>query len=93
MTAYATSKHAVEGFTKSLRKDVGPKGIKVTSLILDIVDTDFRRLMVANVNFNEQQRKCMLAASDVADAVAYVLAASPRSLPSTITLDAWLFRR
>lgn len=91
MAAYSASKHAVEGLTSSLRKEVGKSGIKVTSLILDKVDTDFREHMTAHVAFDAEARQRMLAADDVADAVAYVLSTSDRCLPATITLQAWLW--
>lgn len=89
MAAYAASKHAVEGLTSSLRKELGGAGIKVSSLVLDKVDTDFRENMANHVVFSEAQRQLMLSTQDVADAVLYMTQTSRQCLPSTITLNAW----
>lgn len=89
MVAYSTSKFAVEGLTNSLEEEVKPYGIKVSSIILDKVDTPFRDNMVHKVNFSDEQKEKMIAASDVADSVLWILESSERSLPSSITLNAF----
>ena len=96
MAAYAASKHAVEGLTKSIRKEIGKSAsgknaVKVSSIVLDKVDTDFREHMTAHVQFDASACSKMLAAQDVADTVQFILNSSSRCLPSTITLDAWLW--
>ncbi|MFZ2315072.1 MAG: SDR family oxidoreductase [Gammaproteobacteria bacterium] len=92
MLAYSTSKFAIEGFTKSLSEEARQYGIKVTSIILDKVDTPFRDEMGKYVNFSHEQKIRMLDVEDVADAVTWVISSSPRSLPSSITLDAFLWK-
>ncbi|MBL0387621.1 SDR family oxidoreductase [Tumebacillus sp. ITR2] len=92
MVAYSTSKFAIEGFTQSLIDEVKPHGIKVTSVVLDKVDTPFRDNMTEFVNFSEEQKQRMLTADDVADSVMFALTSSPRSLPSSIHLDAYLWK-
>ncbi|WP_038084886.1 SDR family NAD(P)-dependent oxidoreductase [Tumebacillus flagellatus] len=92
MVAYSTSKFAIEGFTQSLIEEVKPHGIKVTSIVLDKVDTQFRDNMTAFVNFSEEQKARMITAEDVADSVLYALSSSPRSLPASIHLDAYLWK-
>ncbi|MHB1948746.1 MAG: SDR family oxidoreductase [Gammaproteobacteria bacterium] len=92
MLAYSTSKFAVEGFTKCLVEEAKPYGIKVTSIILDKVDTSFRDKMSKHVEFSHEQKQRMLDVSDVADAVKWVLNSSPRTLPSSITLDAFMWK-
>lgn len=90
MMAYSTSKHAVEGFTASLRQEVAPWGIKVSSLVVGIVDTPFRDAMKDHVTFTAEQCANMLKACDVVDAIRYMLDTSNRALPSSLTLEAWL---
>ena len=45
--------------------------------------------MTAHVTFDAAARARMLAAEDVADAVAFILSTSGRCLPSTITLETY----
>lgn len=90
--AYATSKHAVEGFTASLRADVASRGIKVSSLIVGIADTPFREAMKEHVTFTEGQCALMLQPSDIVAAVNYMLSTSPNALVSSLTLEAWLLQ-
>lgn len=89
MLAYSTSKFAVEGFTKCLAEEAKPYGIKVTSIILDKVNTDFRDKMKSYVNFSTEQKQKMLSVEDVSDAVKWIINTSPRVLPSSISLDAF----
>ena len=89
MMAYSTSKHAVEGFTASLRAELGPCGIKVASLVVGIVDTPFREAMKDHVTFTPQQCTLMLQPADVVDALLYMLSTTPNALPSSLTLEAW----
>ncbi|MFA3779740.1 SDR family oxidoreductase [Yersinia sp. 1652 StPb PI] len=92
MYAYSVSKYAVQGMTDGLREYCKPLGIKVTSIILDKVDTSFRELMDDHINISREQKKRMLAASDVADTVSYLLKTSKNALASSIVLDAVLWR-
>ncbi len=92
MMAYSTSKHAVEGFTKSLLAEVAPWGIKVSSLIVGIVDNAFRDAMRDYVTFTPEQCNRMLTHEDVVEPVIYMMRSSPRALPSSVTLEAWLLQ-
>jgi len=89
MVAYSSSKFAVEGFTQSLAEEVKSDGIKVSSIILDKVDTPFRDGMKEFVEFSEEQKSRMISADDVADSVLWILESSERSVPSSITLNAF----
>jgi len=91
MYAYSVSKHAVEGLTKGLQEYCKPYKVKVTSLVLDKVDTNFRDLMGSKVNVSDAQKKTMLRPTDIADAVLYILTTSSTSLVSSITLDSYLW--
>lgn len=92
MMAYSTSKHAVEGFTHSLRSEVSQWGIKVSSLILGIIDNGFRNAMSDHVTFTDEQCQRMLKNEDVVAPVLYILGSSPQALPSSVTVEAWLLQ-
>jgi 3-oxoacyl-[acyl-carrier protein] reductase len=92
MLAYSVSKFGIEGLTKGLIEEAGPWGVKVSSIVLDKVDTDFREHMVPHIDYSPEQRARMIAADDVVDATVMILDSSARVLPSSITLDAWLWK-
>ncbi len=48
--------------------------------------------MQNHVSFFEEKKICMLDVEDVADSVSWIIESSPRSLPSSITLDAFLWK-
>jgi 3-oxoacyl-[acyl-carrier protein] reductase len=75
-SAYATSKGAVMTFTRSLAKELGPKGIRVNSVAPGMIATSFHdtfskpevRVNVANATPLKREGK----ADEVADLVAYL---------------------
>jgi short-subunit dehydrogenase len=67
---YATSKHALVGYSRSLARELLPKGIKVTALCPDVVDTD----MAAGSGMRPDQ---MIATTDISRAIDFVLSLSP----------------
>lgn len=78
--AYAGSKAAIEQFTRSLSKEVGPRGITVNAVLPGVVETDMTR------NFPEERKRAAAqqtsfgrlgTAEDIADAV--TLLASERA--------------
>jgi NAD(P)-dependent dehydrogenase (short-subunit alcohol dehydrogenase family) len=90
MLAYSVSTWGVEGLTKSLAAEARPWGVRVSSLVLDKVDTAFRNNMIPHVgDFTPEQLGRMLSAEDVADATVAVLTSSRRAHAATIELDAW----
>jgi 3-oxoacyl-[acyl-carrier protein] reductase len=92
MMAYSVSKFAIEGFTKSLQEFSRTSGIRVTSIVLDKVDTDFREYMEGQVFFTPEQCKLMLSVTDVTDAIFSVIDSSPTCHISTLTLEAYRFK-
>jgi 3-oxoacyl-[acyl-carrier protein] reductase len=92
MTAYAVSKFGIEGFTESLAEEARPFGIRVSSLVLDKVDTGFRENMTRFVSISPEQAERMLSAENVAEAVTYILGCPARCLPLSISLQAFLWR-
>jgi NAD(P)-dependent dehydrogenase (short-subunit alcohol dehydrogenase family) len=89
MVAYVVSKFGVEGLTESLAEECRSHGIRVSSLVLDKVDTDLRANMKDFVSYSPEQRGRMLTSDDVADAVAFALGSGATSLPTSITLQAF----
>ncbi|MES9858005.1 MAG: 3-oxoacyl-ACP reductase FabG [Sedimenticola sp.] len=77
---YAAAKAGMIGFTKSLAREIGPRGITVNAVAPGFIDTDMTR------ELPEEQRKALLAgipvgrlgeAKEIADAVVFL--ASPTS--------------
>ncbi|MFJ1751584.1 SDR family oxidoreductase [Kitasatospora sp. NPDC088134] len=91
MLAYSVSKFGIEGLTKCLIEEARPWGVKVSSIVLDKVDTGFRDNMKPFIDYTPEQRARMLGAEDVVDATLAILNSSGRAHPSTIELDAWLW--
>jgi NADP-dependent 3-hydroxy acid dehydrogenase YdfG len=75
-SVYCATKHAVEAITKSMRIDLLPHGIKVTSIAPGMVNTEF-----SNVRFSGDKAKAAnvykgfepLTADDIADTIAWVV--------------------
>ena len=73
---YCATKHAVEAITKSLRIDLLPHGIKVSSVSPGMVNTEFSK-----VRFEGDEEKAdavytgldPLLAKDIADAIAWII--------------------
>ncbi len=77
--AYCASKHALNAFTECMYEDVRDYGIKVSSIMPGFVDTD----LTGSMGMNSEH---MIAPSDVADSVQYVLSASASACPTEIVL-------
>jgi NAD(P)-dependent dehydrogenase (short-subunit alcohol dehydrogenase family) len=90
--AYAVSKFGVEGLTKCLQEEVKGWGVKVSSIVLDKVDTDFRENFAGHLEYTEEQKARMITAEDVVDSAMYIVQSSSRVLPASIDLDAWMWK-
>ena len=77
-TAYGASKYAQDALLGSLRKEVRPYGIKVSTIYPGLVDTYFND----NQPGNPEVEKTHLKPSDIAQAVRYVLEA-----PAHVVVD------
>jgi len=95
-TAYATSKGAVMTFTRSMAKELGPKGIRVNSLCPGMIATSFHD------RFTKDQVRTNVAAGtplrregdakEVADTVAYLLSDESTFITGTnIDINGGLF--
>jgi len=75
---YASSKFAQEGFTRSIRKELRPFGIRVSNVYPGVTDTDFHPDTPENRN-----REGWLQPEDIAGAIAYII-----STPEHVVVDA-----
>lgn len=78
-TAYATSKHAVRGFTACLFDDIREHGIKVSAISPGYVNTD----MVQSPKLDSDK---MIQTQDIVDALMYLLNTSSTVCPTEIIL-------
>jgi 3-oxoacyl-[acyl-carrier protein] reductase len=92
LSAYAATKAALIGFTRSLAREVGPLGITVNAVAPGFIDTD----MTSGIQ-NEVRKKIIhrsalrrqANAQDVANAVAYLLSDRAQNITGTVlTVDA-----
>jgi 3-oxoacyl-[acyl-carrier protein] reductase len=70
--AYAASKHAVMGITKSLAVEAQPHGIRVSAVLPGGVDTGLMEALRPDID-----RALLMRPEDVADAVLFLLSLSP----------------
>jgi 3-hydroxy acid dehydrogenase / malonic semialdehyde reductase len=77
LAAYAATKHAVHGFTQTLRAEYGPQGIRVIEIVPGVVRTEFAATRWAGDEARAeafyQTFPAYLGADDVAGAVLYAL--------------------
>lgn len=81
-TAYAASKHAVLGFSKSLLLEVRKEGVRVAAICPGSVATEFGK----GRTVPKHSREGILAPEDVADAVVATIRLPQRALMSEIDL-------
>ncbi|MBB4285695.1 SDR family NAD(P)-dependent oxidoreductase [Roseospira goensis] len=76
---YAASKHALVGYGRSLARELLPRGIRVTTLCPDVVDTD----MGAGSGMPPED---MIAPADLSRAVDFVMGLSPGAVVETLAI-------
>lgn len=92
LSAYAATKAALVGFTRSLAREVGPLGITVNTIAPGFVDTDMTREL-SDLDRERIKRRSALrrlaGAEDIAAAVQYLLSEQARNVTGiTLTVDA-----
>ncbi|RLJ72730.1 SDR family oxidoreductase [Pedobacter alluvionis] len=82
---YGSTKFAAHGITEALRRDIGPKGIRVSLIEPGIVSTSFQQTGGYNMEWfsgYEKEIGPVLIARDVAEVIGFLL-----SLPGNVNLD------
>ena len=92
LAAYAATKAALVGFTRSLAREVGPLGITVNAVAPGFMDTEMTRELGAEDRERIVRRSALrrlVEAQDVAGAVEYLLSDKARNITgTTLTIDA-----
>lgn len=79
VASYAASKHALVGYSRSIARELGAQGIKVTTLCPDVVDTD----MAQGSGLTPDE---MLSSEDICRAVDFVMSLSPAAVVEQLTI-------
>jgi 3-oxoacyl-[acyl-carrier protein] reductase len=92
LSVYAAAKAGLEGFTRSLARDVGPRGITVNAVAPGFADTEMTATLGAE-NLEKIKRRSALgrfaAGDEIASAVEYLLSPAAAGITGTIlTVDA-----
>ncbi|THD37319.1 MAG: SDR family oxidoreductase [Sphingomonas sp.] len=86
-TVYAGMKAGIAGFAEALRKELGPKGIKVALIEPGKTGADFQYpSFTAEEQAEEINKETMLRAEDIAVAVQYLLTQPRRAVVQQITI-------
>lgn len=87
--AYGATKAGLLSFGKSLFDEVRKHGVKVTTILPDMTDTNLYR----NADFEaSKEENARLVPQDVADAVRYILSADPHMVITEFTVRPQLHR-
>jgi 3-oxoacyl-[acyl-carrier protein] reductase len=92
LTAYSATKASLEGFTRSLAREVGPLGITVNAVAPGFVDTAMTHELDEHAREQIMRRSAlrrMVKPGDVATAVEYLLSDGAHNITgTTLTVDA-----
>ena len=92
LSVYAATKAAMQGFTRSLARELGPLGITVNAVAPGYVDTDLTQELTGNDRDRIARRsalKRMPDISDIANAVEFLFSDKARNITgTTLTVDA-----
>lgn len=91
MAVYAGTKYALDGFCKSLAKEVKPHNIRVSLIYPGMVDTYFREKMTNRPAYSPEERSRMLTSEDIARAIVFMANQSPTSQIDELEITAPLF--
>jgi 3-oxoacyl-[acyl-carrier protein] reductase len=92
LTAYAATKAALMGFTRSLAREVGRLGVNVNAVAPGYMDTEMTETLGGEQREQIARRSALrrlVGVEDVADAVAFLLGDKSKSITGTVmTVDA-----
>jgi NAD(P)-dependent dehydrogenase (short-subunit alcohol dehydrogenase family) len=86
-TIYAGIKYGIQGFTQALRRELGPKGIRVSNVEPGLTGSD---MQLPDIQPDEQRERIadetMLRAEDIAVGVHYLLTQPRRAIVQQLTI-------
>jgi 3-oxoacyl-[acyl-carrier protein] reductase len=92
LSVYSATKAALVGFTRSLAREVGRRGVTVNAVAPGFLDTDMTRSLGDEQREQVARRSALRrlpAVEDVADAVDFLLGSKAKSITGTVlTVDA-----
>jgi NADP-dependent 3-hydroxy acid dehydrogenase YdfG len=91
MAVYSGTKFALEGFCKSLAKELRPHNIRVSLIYPGMVDSHFREKMTNRSPYSAEERGRMLTNEDIARAIVFVANQAPTSMIDELEITAPLF--
>lgn len=91
MAVYSGTKFALDGFCKSLAKEVKPYNIRVSLIYPGMVDTHFRDKMINRPAYSAEERSRMLTAQDIARAIVFIASQSPTAMVDELEITAPMF--
>ncbi len=91
MAVYSGTKHALDGFCKSLAKEVKPHNIRMSLIYPGMVDSHFREKMTNRPKYSSEERTRMLTSDDIARAIVFLANQSPTSMIDELEINAPLF--
>jgi 3-oxoacyl-[acyl-carrier protein] reductase len=87
LSAYSASKAALNGFTGSLAREVGPAGITVNAVAPGFIDTEMTQSLQGDARAKIARRNALhrlAEVSDVANMVAFLMSDKARNITGTI---------
>jgi len=92
LSAYSASKAALNGFTGSLAREVGPAGITVNAVAPGFIDTEMTQSLQGDARAKIERRNALhrlAEVSDVVNMVAFLMSDKARNITGTVmTVDA-----
>lgn len=86
-TIYAGIKYGIQGFSEALRRELGPKGIRVSNVEPGLTGSDMQYPEIpADKQRDKIREETMLRAEDIAVAVHYILTQPNRAVVQQLTI-------
>ncbi len=91
MAVYCGTKFALDGFCKTLAKEVKPHNIRISIIYPGMVETHFRDRMTNRPSYNAAERARMLSGEDIARAIVFMADQREPAMIDELEINAPLF--
>lgn len=91
MAVYCGTKSALNGFCKTLAKEVKPHNIRVSIIYPGMVDTHFRDKMANRPEYSQEERGRMMTSDDIARAIVFMADQEQSTMIDELELNAPMF--